>query len=176
MRVVYEFPKKGFKRNTIFTILMLMGYFLINIADAYLRSETDLISPEKYCGIVDKYYFDTKKIRGFSTWRVVIKGNAVTKEKKRFLVGSAYILDSKALTEFDIGRNICISYIPNLLSLLEPTIVQISIEKQKKLNPLIVRKHYLSPSLTIDKPILLILLILLTLLILRIERNHSNGN
>jgi hypothetical protein len=151
MNYVIRYPRKRGKRQLFHVIVVVFFVFFAGCIESISRKASDLESPEIYCGVLKDYYFDKNKIRGFATWRAVIKKDNAGLNRRIFLVGDSYILNSNALSANDIGSEACVEFLENILPAKHPFISQISINGNKRLSSDVVKDNYLRPLSVFDK-------------------------
>tara|TARA_R110001592_G_scaffold188517_2_gene433855 strand:- start:962 stop:1477 length:516 start_codon:yes stop_codon:yes gene_type:complete len=171
MKYKIKYPPTKNKRQAFLVVSAIFLIFFAGYLESILRDKSDLENLKVYCGKVDKYYFDKRKIRGFATWRVVIKEKMESLKSKTFLVGEPYILKNDALSVNDIGKGICINYLTNIIPIKESFIVQIYINGNSRLDHNDVQIAYLSPPSILDKSMAVIFFILGLLLLIQFRKD-----
>jgi len=144
--------------------------FFLGLIESLLRNESDLDEADIYCGTLVDYFYDEKKIQGFSTWRAVVSKENERYKSRIFLVGSPYITQSDALNIEDKGKIICVEYLKDILPFKEPFITQIHVSGNAKLKPNTVKAEYLSPPKTLDKVMSALMLLIVTILFFKKRR------
>lgn len=149
-----EFPSTGIRKQFLPISLGFFVYFLLVSVESFFNSKMDLLEPEKKCGLIEDYYFDSKNIKGFATWRVKI--NSDSGGHLIFKVGDHYIQSHINEEKMLLNARVCIYYVPKIISFDKPFISQIELDGYELLDETEVLLTYLRPMNSIEIGILLI--------------------
>jgi hypothetical protein len=146
-----------------FSIFLSLAEF-----ESSLRYPDDFLNQKETCGELVSYYYDTKKIRGFTTWRLVVRSDQFGEEV--YKVGGEYIQSVMKSDDMVLGSPICVRYIPMIVSFDHPFISQIVLDGVEILNNENVISEYMKPTSLLMKYFLMISIISVLFFLVKVEK------
>jgi hypothetical protein len=169
MRIYLQWPKSGIIGKLFPAFIGVTIFFGLIVLEESLRQERDLKDANEICGVISKYTYDVKRVKGsLNTWRLFVTSEQGNREI--FDVGQPYLHSMLQKQNMEKGRNICVQYIPQFFHFGDEFISQILLERTAILKPVKVVEIYLDSPGSLLINIVIIAFLLTCISIIKVEK------